>query len=191
MTRGPVPTGPVPSPVVPEGPGARGRACRRRGRPALRRARLLAPLLLALAACGFSPALGPAGPGGPAPQALRLAEPATRLDFEYRSAIQDRVGPAAASAPLLTWTLTTEDRVVATTDVEETRRVEIAGAAGWTLTDAAGRALAAGTERAFTSWSATGTTVSVRAAERDAQDRLAAILADRTIARLTLLGAAR
>ncbi len=165
--------------------------------PRTRRTTAAAALaLLALAACGFSPALAPGGlapggpvPGGAAPRAVRLAEPATRIDFEYRSAIEDRLGPAAPGAPLLAWTLTTRDRIVATTDAEETRRVQIAGTADWTLTDAAGRALASGTERGLTSWSATGTTVSVRAAERDAQERLAAILADRTIARLILLDA--
>lgn len=143
-----------------------------------------AALLLALAACGFQPALVPGGGPGP----VRLAEPDTRLGFVYRAAIQDRLGPAGPGAPLLSWSLDVEEDTIAVTAAEEIRRVQIAGAADWTLTDGAGAALAGGREEGFTSWSATGTTVSIRAAERDAQDRLMRILADRTVARLILLG---
>lgn len=143
-----------------------------------------AAALLMLAACGFEPALEAGAPAAP-----RLAEPDTRLGFLYRAAIEDRLGPPAPGAPALAWDLAAEEEVVATTDAEERRRVQILGAVDWTLADAGGRALASGREEAFTSWSATGTTVSVRAARRDAEERLMRILADRTVARLTILGA--
>ena len=145
---------------------------------------LAAAAALLLAACGFEPALGPGG--APAP---RLAEPDTRLGFAYRSALEDRLGPGAPGAPTLSWAIATQDEVVAVTDAESPRRVQIVGVADWTLTEAGGGLLASGREEGFASWSATGTTVSRRAAERGAEDRLMRILADRTVARLTLLGA--
>ena len=156
------------------------------GRPRAAARGLATAAALALAACGFEPVLGAPDALGP----VRLAEPATRLDFVYRAAIEDRLGAAAPGAPALTWTIATQAGDVAVTEAEETRRVQIVGTADWTLTDPdGGRTVASGRESGFTSWSATGTTVSVRAAQRDAEDRLMRILADRTIARLAILGA--
>ena len=159
------------------GPGGR------RPPPRGPRAAAAGALLALLAACGFEPALT----GAPAP-APRLAEPGTRLDFLYRAAVEDRLGPGAPGAPLLAWTVAAEEEVVAVTAAESARRVQVVGAADWTLSDPAGRPLASGREEGFTSWSATGTTVSRRAARRDAEERLMRLLADRTVARLTALG---
>ena len=150
-------------------------------RPLSRRALLAAPL--ALAACGFAPALAPGmGP------AVRLADPVTRLDFAYRAALEDRLGPAPPGAPLLSWRLEVDEERVAITAGESTRRLQLTGRAAWILGPAEAPA-AQGVERAFTAYDATGTTLSVAAARRDAEDRLAAILADATRTRLLAFGA--
>ena len=146
----------------------------------MRRAALLPAALLA--ACGFSPALAP-GAGGPLP-AVRLAEPGSRLEFVYRAALEDRLGPAGPDAPLLSFDVSASESVVAVSRRESARRVEEIGAVRWRLTGADGVPIASGRETGFTAWSATGTTLAVRASERDAEDRLMQILADRTVTAL-------
>ena len=59
------------------------------------------------------------------------------------------------------------------------------GAVNFVLTDSAsGAERAKGTVESFTSYSASGTTVSTLAAERDAESRLMRLLADQIVARL-------
>ena len=139
-------------------------------------------LLLLLSACGFAPALAPSD-GGPLP-AYRLAEPSDRNGFLFRAALEDRLGPADPGAPLLDYDVSVSEAVIAVSQRENARRVQETGAVSWRLTDAAGAVIASGREDAFTAWSATGTTLSVRASERDAEARLMRLLADRTVTAL-------
>ena len=141
---------------------------------------LLLPFVLA--ACGFAPALAPSQ-GGPLP-AYRLAEPGDRNDFLYRAALQDRLGPADPSAPLLGYSVSVSESVIAVSRRENARRVQENGAVTWRITDPSGTVIATGREEGFTAWSSTGTTLSVRASERDAEERLMRLLADRTLASL-------
>ena len=141
----------------------------------------LAALLL-LSACGFEPALAPVS-GGP-PPAYRLAEPFDRNGYLYRSALEDRLGAASPDAPLLAYSIALSQRVIAVSQLENARRVHEYGAVSWSVTDAAGAVIASGREEGFTAWSATGTTLSVRASERDAEERLMRLLADRTVTAL-------
>ena len=141
---------------------------------------LLAAFLLA--ACGFSPALAPPS-GGPLP-AYRLAEPADRNGFLYAAALEDRLGPADPGAPRLDYSIAVTQAVIAVSQRENARRVQETGSVSWRVTDAAGGVIASGTEEGFTAWSATGTTLSVRASERDAEERLMRLLADRTVTAL-------
>ena len=143
----------------------------------------LALLPLLLAACGFAPALAPSA-GGPLP-AFRLAEPSSRNEFLFRAAMEDRIGPADPSAPLLGYRITVSESVIAVSRRENARRVQENGAVAWRLTDADGTLIASGREEGFTAWSSTGTTLSVRASERDAEERLMRLLADRTVTALT------
>ena len=138
--------------------------------------------LLVLSACGFAPALGPSQ-GGPLP-AYRLAEPNDRNDFLYRSALEDRLGPADPAAPLLDYGISVSEAVIAVSRRENARRVQENGAVTWRVTDATGTVIASGREEGFTAWSSTGTTLSVRASERDAEERLMRLLADRTVTAL-------
>ena len=135
-----------------------------------------------VAGCGFAPALAP--PDGGALPSYRLAEPASRAEFLFRAALEDRLGPAAPDAPLLSWGLSVSQSVVAVSQRENARRVQENGAVAWRVTDGAGTVIAAGREEGFTAWSPTGTTLSVRAAQRDAEARLMRLLADRTVTAL-------
>lgn len=144
-----------------------------------RRALLLS--LGALAGCGFTPALAPGGRGRFAVEA-----PATRAGFLLRGRLLDRLGAPAADAPhRLAVDVAIEPEVAAVDPAQVTTRVRLEGAASFTLTEAgAGRVVLRGTASSFASYDATGTTVSLAAAARDAEERLATILADRIAARL-------
>ena len=138
--------------------------------------------LLVLSACGFAPALAPSQ-GGPLP-AYRLAEPNDRNDFLYRAALEDRLGPSDPGAPILSYDVSVSESVIAVSRRENARRVQENGAVTWRITDPSGTVIASGREEGFTAWSSTGTTLSVRASERDAEARLMRLLADRTVAAL-------
>ena len=139
-------------------------------------------LLLLLPACGFAPALAPSQ-GGPLP-AYRLADPNDRNDFLFRAALEDRLGPADPAAPLLSYSISVSESVIAVSRRENARRVQENGAVAWRLADSSGVLIASGREEGFTAWSSTGTTLSVRASERDAEERLMRLLADQTVTAL-------
>ena len=150
-----------------------------------RRAALAA--LAALAGCGFAPALAPGWRGRVAVEA-----PDTRAGFALRGRLLDRLGAPGGDAPYrLRVALAVEPEVAAVDPAQITTRLRLEGAARYVLREAAtGRERLAGTARAFAAYDATGTSVSLGASARDAEERLATILADRITARLLAAGLA-
>ncbi len=144
-----------------------------------RRAVLLA--LGALAGCGFAPALAPGGRGRFAVEA-----PDTRAGFVLRGRLLDRLGTPGADAPYrLAFELAIDPEVAAVDPAQVTTRVRLEGAATFALTQTeTGRVVLRGSASSFASYDTTGTTVSLAASARDAETRLAVILADRIAARL-------
>ncbi|MGR3198791.1 MAG: LPS assembly lipoprotein LptE, partial [Paracoccus sp. (in: a-proteobacteria)] len=70
-----------------------------------------------------------------------------------------------------------------TTD-EVTTRYSLNGTADFALTGPEGAVVTQGSVSSFTSYSTTGTTISTLAAEGDARERLAVMLADQVVTRL-------
>jgi LPS-assembly lipoprotein len=150
-----------------------------------RRTFLLGLAALPLAACGFTPAYGPAGGATRLRGSIAVQAPATREDFTFVSRIESRLGRGQAPAYDLSYSLGATRESGGITSDNATTRYTLKGTATFTLTDrASGARVAGGTVRAFTSWSATGTTVAGLAAEDDAARRLSVILADQVITRL-------
>jgi len=150
-----------------------------------RRTFLLGLAALPLAACGFTPAYGPAGGATRLRGRIALQDPVTREDFTFVTRFETRLGRAQAPAFDLAYTINATRESGGITAANETTRYTLKGTATYSLTDrASGARVAGGTVRGFTSWSATGTTVAGLAAEDDAARRLAVILADQVITRL-------
>lgn len=150
-----------------------------------RRTFLLGLAALPLAACGFTPAYGPAGGATRLRGRIAVQNPVTREDFTFVSRFEQRLGRAQAPAYDLAFTLEATRESGGITAANETTRYTLQGKATYTLADrASGARVTGGTVRAFTSWSATGTTVAGLAAEDDAARRLAVMLADQVITRL-------
>lgn len=152
----------------------------------------LLTLPLALAACGFAPVYGPGGTGGKLQNRVRTADPKTPDDFAFAGRIAERLGPGSAATYELDWQLRVAVVAQAITPDEVTTRYSLNGTASYVLTDMARqRAVARGQVSSFTSYSTTGTTIATMAAEQDAHQRLARLLADEVVTRLLALDPAQ
>lgn len=160
--------------------------------------RAVLALLLSPAACGFAPAYGPAGSGGGSgggarglAGAVRAADPDTDDGFAFVAHLEQRLGRPAAAAYDLSYAIETEEVALAIDDSNNITRFNIEGRLTWALRPAGGdpeaAPLAAGVERSFTGYAATGSTISTFESERDARRRLMVILADAVVARLLVL----
>lgn len=150
-----------------------------------RRLFLLGLAALPLAACGFTPAYGPEGGAGALRGRVAVQAPVSKGDFDFVARLESRIGRGEASAYDLGYSIAATRQSGGITAANETTRYTLRGTAIWTLTDrASGSRVAGGEVSAFTSWSATGTTVAGLAAEDDAARRLMVMLADQVVIRL-------
>ena len=150
-----------------------------------RRAALLA--LLAVGACGFTPALAPGGGMLKLRNTVAVSAPDTIAGFAIRSRLIDRLG--LATTPIATLSVNVEQAldVASQSQSGSTLRYNVVGAAGWQLTAANGTVWGSGQVEGFTSYAATGSTVATQSAATDAVRRLMTILADKVVTQLMLL----
>lgn len=141
--------------------------------------------MLPLAGCGFAPVYGPGG-GGPALRgAIRAAEPRTDGTFTFVRRLEERLGRPETPRYDLTYALTTEQVALAIDRSDDITRLTIEGRLDWSLVPAGGGSpVLSGSEGAFTSYSAPASTISTIASRRDAERRVAIILADKVVTRL-------
>ncbi len=141
--------------------------------------------LTALAGCGFAPIYndGPALRGQ-----IAFSANDTVAGFRLRERLEARLGRTAAPQYELTARIRQSQRAAAITSDGDTARFNIIGSASWVLTDTAtGARIEAGEVEAFTSYSATSSTVATQSTRDDAEARLAVILADMIVSRLLVL----
>lgn len=108
----------------------------------------------------------------------------TVFDYRLRVALEDRLGTGADYG--LAFTTEVEELQAAVTQEGQITRFNVTGLADWVLRDAAGAEVARGQARGFTSYLTTGSTVATEAAARDAEVRLATILAEQIVMRLVM-----
>ena len=138
-----------------------------------------------LSACGFTPVYGPSGGGSALRNAIRTTEPDTDLTFAFVRQFEERLGRPSAPRWDLDYTILTTSEALAIDGSNNITRYNIEGTLQWTLTPAGSNtAVLTGRETDFTSYSATGSNVSTLESKRDAQRRLARILADSVVSRL-------
>ena len=141
------------------------------------RRNLLAGLgALALAGCGFRPAYAPGGTGRTLQGRVRAADPVTRADFQFLTALEERLGRPEAARFDLAYRITVGR-------IDGTTRVLLTGRADYTLTEG-GAERARGQVVAETAFSTTATQLASQAAEDDAELRLMRMLADSVVQRL-------
>lgn len=150
-----------------------------------RRTVLLGALaLVALAGCGLSPVYGPGGGGSRLFGRVRPRDPDTPIDFAFNRRLAERLGPEEGAVYDLDYRISAGVVPQAITPDEVTTRYSLNGTADFALTGPDGAVVVQGRVSSFTSYSTTGTTISTLAAEGDARERLALMLADQVVTRL-------
>lgn len=148
-----------------------------------RRALIFSPVLLA--ACGFSPVYQTGGTGSKLQNQVRVNDPDARDSFLLTRRLEERLGRSDSPVYLLTVEVRSEEEDLAVDQSGNINRFNILGTADYTLVEEeTGRVVTSGRVNNFASYSASGTTVSELAAERDAQERLMTLLADQIVVRL-------
>ncbi|EYD73327.1 LPS assembly lipoprotein LptE [Limimaricola hongkongensis] len=148
-----------------------------------RRAALLGAL--ALGGCGFAPAYGPGSDAARLRGRVAVEVPATVSGYLLRARLIDRLGPAREAAYRLDVDTSEQSEQAAISADGAVLRYRLLGRATFALRPAGGgTALAEGTVEAFAGYSSTLGTVASGAAERDARERLAVLLADQVMTRL-------
>ena len=154
-----------------------------------------APLLLLLAACGFTPAYGPAGVARGLTGQIAIDPPRDETGFIFVKRMEERLGRTESAPYRLAADLKVNEERQGITQANDSIRVHVVGTLSYRLL-AAGtdQAVTAGQITSFTAYSdpvftgtrvtIAGNPVTVRAARRDATERLMTILADRLTAEL-------
>lgn len=139
--------------------------------------------LTALAGCGFTPVYGPGGDAEGLRGRIDVAPPADEEGFALVRRLEDRLGqPKAPDFTLTAGIRITEDAVGFLPD-RTISRYNVLGQVDWRLIRMSDETLAlSGSEKSFTSYSATSTTVATIVAQRDARRRLMISIADRITA---------
>ncbi len=140
---------------------------------------------MALAGCGFSPMLAPGTGGNALLGRVEVGAPADKDAFDLVDRLEQRLGRADAPAFRLTYAISTGVQGLGVTPEGATTRYNLDGRVTYVLLDlATDEAVSSGRVESFTSWSATGSTLSTLSAEEDARRRLMHILADQIVTRL-------
>ena len=141
--------------------------------------------LAALSACGFTPAYGPNGPAKGLRGQIQVDAPTDRNGFDFVRRLEERLGRANVAQYRLSYTLKLSEDDLGITPAQEITRYNVLGTAHFTIQNVStGETVTSGTVSNFTSYSATGTTVSTQTAKRAAYARLMVILADQITTRL-------
>ena len=146
---------------------------------------LILSLPLVLAACGFQPAYGTKGSAGALLGTVRAADPTDKNSFDFVQHFEERLGRPTKAAYSLAYTINTDAIGAGITPSGAITRYTITGGLDWTLTRLSDQMrMAGGHIKAFTSYSATGSTVAGQTAQSDAYLRLMRMLVDGLVLRL-------
>lgn len=136
--------------------------------------------VLALGACGFTPAFAPDGPAAALFGEVSATDPITENAYDFVEQIETRLGRADAGRFALTYDINVSEDSLGVTADQEITRYNVIGVVDYVLTDTTtGAVVRTGQVDAFTGYLATTTLLAARTAEADAQRRLMVILADK------------
>lgn len=141
--------------------------------------------LMGLAGCGFAPIYGEtAGLRG----RVAFETDESVAGFRLRERLETRLGRSATPQFVLVTNVRSSQRSAAITSGGDISRLNIIGTATWSLKTAdSGQAIDSGEVEAFTSYSASASTIATQSTRDDAEARLSIILADLIVSRLLIL----
>ena len=151
--------------------------------------------LLALSACGFTPAYGPSGAAAGLQGAIAVDAPDDEEGYYLVRRLEQRLGAASGAEYQLSASIAIGEDGLGITSDQDITRYRVRGELTWSLRAIDGDTpLTSGKVRNFTGYSTpvfddtrgsiAGNTVSVLTAQRDARERLMVILADQLVSRL-------
>lgn len=139
--------------------------------------------LAALAGCGFEPVYGPGSVSERLRGRIVVDPPVDDEGYALVRRLEDRLGQPTTADLRLTANIGISEQAVGFLPEGSISRYNVLGRVTWSVTrQRDGKRAGSGSEQAFTSYSATSTTVATIFARRDARERLMIILADRVVA---------
>jgi LPS-assembly lipoprotein len=136
--------------------------------------------LLATAGCGFEPVYAPGGQADGLRGRIDIAPPSDEEGVALVERLEDRLGQPTNADLYLTADIFLSEEAVGLLPDGSISRYNVSGRVDWRLTRTSTDVeVLSGDETAFTSYSATSTTVATIVAQRDARRRLMVIIADR------------
>lgn len=142
--------------------------------------------VFAVVGCGLTPVYGTNGSATALRGAIAFDAPETVAGYRLRTRLIAKLGATQTERFRLVVQLAQTRSPATITTVGDTTRFNLSGSAQWALRDTSDALLTDGTVETFTSYSATGSTVATKAAETDAQARLAVALADLIVAKVVI-----
>lgn len=140
-------------------------------------------LMTGLANCTFSPLYAPGGEGQVLSGRIAIQDANTLQTYEVTQALTRAFGAARTPDYRLIYQVQIVGEDAAITSGQEVSRVNLIGSLSYSVRDLSnGDTVTSGTTNGFVGYSAAGDTVATNAARRDAEKRLATILADQTYA---------
>jgi len=140
--------------------------------------------LAGLAGCRFTPVYAPGGAGRVLQGAVRADNPTQRHEYQFVSALEDRLGRPDAPRFALSY------RIARRRIGGDASRVQVLGSLQYVLTDmTTGAEVSAGRIDGDAGYSTTATQLAEQAAAEDAELRLMRMLADSLVLRLITLPA--
>lgn len=150
-----------------------------------RKALYLLAAPLSVVGCGFTPVYAPGSGATNLRGSVAYQDPRNPDQFDIARHVEQRLGIADTPRFRLAIDPRVEEESLAVAAEEDITRFDLIGEADYALSDiATGEVLLSGQVETFTSYSATGSTVSILAAERDARSRLMVALTDLVLTRI-------
>ena len=141
----------------------------------------------AVGGCGFTPVYGPNGIGHTLRGQVQIDTPDTPDTYRLVRYIEERLGHAPNPVFGLSYSLGSREEGLAVTASQIIERYNILGDLSYALRRLDDMTVvASGKVSGMTAYSASGTTVATRAAQRDAYERLMVLLGDRMITQLLM-----
>lgn len=138
--------------------------------------------LTALAACGFEPVYAPGGQAENLRGRIDIAAPEDEEGAALVERLEERLGLPQGADLGLTAQIYIDEEALGFLRDGSISRYNVSGRVDWRLTRLDdGTEVLRGSERSFTSYAATSTTVATITARRDARRRLMVIIADRIL----------
>lgn len=153
-----------------------------------RRTVLMLALGAGVSACGFTPVYKEGSTASALQGQIEIDLVKGRNGFELREELENRLGRADAGAPyVLTFKLTTTETGLAVTEDEGTTRTNLIGVAAFTVRrKSTGEVAYRDSVRNITAYGNTSETFPSAVAKRDANTRLARVLADQIANRIAI-----